>query len=212
LSIWFAVIGFVSAALPAFGGERLTPAPVALYTSFRQTASQAVVGALQNEVEVIMGRLGMHFEWRSLASARGNEVSAELAVITFQGRCDVAGLMPRSAQPTALGWTHVSDGVILPFSDIDCDRIRNFVQRDLLFLRTEVREEAFGRALGRVLSHELYHIFAQTAHHATDGVAKSAYTVQDLLSDEFQFDEHEVVTLRSSTTRALGLEKQIGTP
>jgi hypothetical protein len=212
LLIHFAVIALMSAALPAFSAERLAPPPVALYTSFQQLPSQAVVEAIEDEVETIMGPLGMHFEWRSLAASRGNEVSSELAVITFKGRCDTVGLMPHGGQPGALGWTHVSDGVILPFSDIDCDRIRVFLQRELLFRRAENRDDAFGRAIGRVLAHELYHIFAQTAHHAPDGVAKSAYTVQELLSDEFQFDERDAFALRSSAARAMGTDKPVGTP
>src|SRR5262249_15335041 len=172
LLIKFALVGLISAALPAFSGERLAPPPVALYTSFQQSVPTVVAEALQDEVEVIMEPLGMHFEWRSLAAARGNEVSAELAVITFKGRCDVTGLAARAAVPGALGWTHVSDGVILPFSDIDCDRIRVFLQRELLFLKADTREEAFGRAIGRVLAHELYHIVAQTAHHPSGGCGR----------------------------------------
>jgi hypothetical protein len=210
--IKFAFVGLMSAALPAFSAERLAPLPVSLYTSFQQSSPTAVLFAIEDEVDTIMAPLGMHFEWRSLTAARGNEVSAELAVISFKGRCDVAGLMARTAQPGALGWTHVSDGVILPFSDVDCDRIRVFLQRELLFLRAETREEVFGRAVGRVLAHELYHIFAQTAHHASDGVAKSAYTVQELLSDGFHFDEHEAVTLRGSIGKPLGADKPVGTP
>jgi hypothetical protein len=212
LLIKFAAIGLMSAALPAFSAERLAPPPVALYTTYQQMPPQAVLDAIEVEVEGIMAPLGMHFEWRSLNAARGNEVSAELAVITFKGHCDVAGLLPRTTHPGALGWTHVSDGVILPFSDIDCDRIRTFLQRELLFLKAETREEAFGRAVGRVLAHELYHIFAQTAHHAADGIAKSSYTVQELLTDVFQFDEHDAVALRTSANRALAGEKAIGTP
>jgi hypothetical protein len=212
LLIKFAAIGLMSAALPAFSSERLAPPPVALYTSFQQPPSQSVVTALEEETEAIMEPLGMHIEWRSLATARGNEVSAELAVITFKGRCDIAGLTPHAVNPGALGWTHVSDGVILPFSDIDCDRIRVFLQRELLFLRADGREDAYGRAIGRVLAHELYHIFAQTAHHASDGVAKSAYTVQELLSDGFQFDEHDAIALRSSAAHAQSGEKASGTP
>jgi hypothetical protein len=202
----------MSAALPAFGGERVIHAPVTLYTSFEQAPPAAVLEALASEVEVLMAPLGMQFSWRSLSTARGNEVSAELAVVTFKGRCDVAGLLPHTAPAGALGWTHVSDGVILPFSDVDCDRIRLFLQRDLLLLKPEHRVEAFGRAVGRVISHELYHIFAQTAHHAADGVAKSAYTVHELLSGEFQFDTHESLTLRGSTGRPAATEKPVGTP
>jgi hypothetical protein len=206
--IRFIWIGLLSAALPAISAERLVM-PVALYTSFPQSPSQMVVQTLQDEVETIMGPLGMRFAWRSLSSARGTEVATELAVITFKGRCDIAGLMPHAENPGALGWTHVSDGVILPFSDIDCDRIRVFLQRDLLLLKADEREGAYGRALGRVLAHELYHIFARTGHHGAEGVAKSAYTAQELLCDEFQFDEHEAFVLRA--TRASGADKAPGT-
>jgi hypothetical protein len=141
----------------------------------------------------------MTFEWRSLDGVRGNELSVELAVLTFKGRCDIAGLSPHIvSNPGALGWTHVSDGAILPFSDVDCDRIRTFIQKELLSVRAPDREESYGRALGRVVAHELYHIFTNTGKHGSCGVGKAAFTIQELLSDEFQFEERESLALRTS--------------
>jgi hypothetical protein len=188
------------AALPGMAEER-QELPAILYTTFETATPPAVQNALEDEVETIMGQLGRHYEWRSLKAARGNEVSAELAVLTFKGRCAVDFLQPKEIQPGALGWTHVSDGVILPFSDIDCDRVRGFVQKQLLRLPGTEREESFGRALGRIVAHELYHIFANTAHHGAEGVGKSAYTVQDLLTDEFRFEEREGNALKAKDTR-----------
>ncbi len=185
------------AVLPALAEER-QELPAILYTSFQQAAPPAVVQALEDEVESIMGSLGRHYEWRSLKGVRGNEVSSELAVLTFKGRCDISVLMNKEINPGALGWTHVSDGVILPFSDIDCDRVRGFIQKALIAVPVPLREVSFGRALGRVVAHELYHIFANTAHHGADGVGKSAYTVQELLTDEFRFEEREGKALRTS--------------
>src|SRR4051812_21831949 len=150
----------VLAALPALGDDRQELIPAVLYFNFQQPAPPAVMHSLQDEVESIMGPLGRHFAWRGLAGVKGNEVSTELAVLTFKGRCDAAALSPKEGHPGALGWTHVSDGEILPFSDIDCDRIRLFVQKELLYVRPAQRETSFGRALGRVVAHELYHIFA----------------------------------------------------
>ncbi len=186
--------------VPGFCENRSIPvAPIALYTHFDQEPPVGVVEALHDELESIMAPMGMTFEWRSLNGVKGNELSVELAVLTFKGRCDIAGLVPHNAgNPGALGWTHVSDGNILPFSDVDCDRIRTFVQKELLGVRSPDREESFGRALGRVVAHELYHIFANTARHGSCGVGKSAYTVQELLSDDFQFEERESLALRTS--------------
>lgn len=188
-------------AIPGFSENRQTPqvAPIALYTHFDQEPPTGVQEALQDELESIMGPMGMTFEWRSLSSVRGNELSVELAVLTFKGRCDIVGMIPHNVpNPGALGWTHVSDGAILPFSDVDCDRIRTFVQKELLTVRAPDREEAFGRAVARVVAHELYHIFANTHRHGSCGVGKAAYTVQELLSDDFAFEEKDSLALRTS--------------
>jgi hypothetical protein len=125
-----------------------------------------------------------------------------LAVITFKGRCDAVGLSTRSRFEGALGWTHVSDGQILPFTDISCDRIRQFTQPGLLAVRPDDRAAKFGRALGRVLAHELYHIFANTMRHGSLGVAKESYSMHDLLADDFQFQARESRMLRTNRQRA----------
>ncbi len=40
-----------------------------------------------------MSPAGLRFDWRKLSTVRGDEVSVELAVLTFRGRCDVEGLV-----------------------------------------------------------------------------------------------------------------------
>jgi hypothetical protein len=174
-----------------------TFAPITLYTQFQQAPPDDVLEALRDEVETIMAPIGLRFEWRDLAHAGGHEVSAELAVVSFKGRCDTAGLVLHSKFEGALGWTHVSDGQILPFTDVSCDRVRDFGQPGLLSYRAEERHEKYGRALGRVLAHELYHIFANTMRHGS-GVSQESYSVQDLLSDDFQFHAKESRMLRVS--------------
>ena len=176
-------------------------APITLYTQFQQAPPDGVLQALRDEVEAIMAPIGLRFEWRDLSKTQGHEVSAELAVVTFKGRCDTVGLTTRSKYEGALGWTHVSDGQILPFTDISCDRVREFTQSGLLGMRAEERDEKYGRALGRVLAHELYHIFANTTRHGSVGVAKESYSVTDLLTDDFQFQAKESHLLQTSRPR-----------
>jgi hypothetical protein len=199
------VIGLVLAVLPALGQQPGAPiAPIALYTSFpQQQPPSAVLQALQDEVESIMSPTGLRFEWRSLSGVHGDEVAVELAVLTFRGRCDPDGVMAHGSHVGALGWTHVSDGIILPFSEVDCDGLRHFLQSGLQAIRPSDRGMAFGRAVGRVLAHELYHIFADTKHHGSCGVAKEAYSVHDLLADDFQFERRESQALRTSKAHTL---------
>jgi len=193
----------VSAALPAFGGHQVTSlAPIVLYTQFQREPPPVVFAALQAEVNSVMASTDLRFTWRALSAARGNEVSVMLAVITFKGRCDIAGLGPHNTSPGPLGWTHVSDGVILPFAEIDCQGIRGFIQKQLLALPADKREETYGRALARVLAHELYHIFANTTKHGSRGLGKAAYSVQELLSPTFQFEARESLALKAGKAHA----------
>ena len=126
----------------------------ALYNEFERDPPAPVKTALRDELASIMTPLGLRFEWRDLRGPR-QKPAIELAVISFKGRCDAAGLLPRQGDSSgALGWTHISDGVILPFSDVDCDGIRRFLQPALLTVSSASREGAFGRAVARVLAHD----------------------------------------------------------
>jgi hypothetical protein len=193
----------VLAALPALGEhQEISLAPIGLYMQFQQPPPAAVADALKAEVDSIMRPSGLRFTWRELLAARGSDFSVALAVITFKGRCDVIGLNPHASYTGPLGWTEISDGVILPFAEVDCQFVRDFIQRQLLRMPPESRGATYGRALGRVLAHELYHIFANTTSHSSYGVGKSKFTVQDLVSPEFQFEAQESLTLKGSKAYA----------
>ncbi|MEI9971510.1 MAG: hypothetical protein WDO73_05285 [Ignavibacteriota bacterium] len=88
----------------------------------------------------------LHFVWRMLPES-SNAAWTELAVLKFSGRCEILPLT-NSRPVQRLGWTHMSDRVILPFAEIDCDAIRTFVFRELSTLAPSTREAALGRAVG----------------------------------------------------------------
>lgn len=186
------------AVLPSLGGSRQAPvAPVAIYSQFEQEPSADIREAVQSELEAIMQPIGLRFEWRILGAVE-NTSATELVVVNFKGHCDIDRLLPFEVLPGALGWTHVSDGVVLPFSAVDCDAVRGFLQRDLLAQPSLTRSVTYGRALGRVLAHELYHVLAGTSDHGACGIAKAGYTITDLLAREFVFEAAELRKLAAS--------------
>jgi hypothetical protein len=157
--------------------------------------------SLQEEVASILSPVGFHFEWQDISEAATSGPAVELAVVTFRGVCDAMALPsrdPDSVPARALGYTSVTDGEVLPFATVDCDRTRNFLATGLLHFPVQERPAAMGRALGRILAHELFHIFAKTQRHGSSGVAKESYSVRDLLVDEFELAERECDILRSS--------------
>jgi hypothetical protein len=196
------ILYLLLAALPAFGGQRQALARVTLYTQFQQDPTPSLFASIHDELEVIMTPAGVRFDWHPLADA-GGRISSRLAVIHFKGACNADGLKPDAGYAGPLGWTHVSDGEILPFIDVDCGGIRLFLQHDLIAVPAAEREEAFGRAVARVIAHELYHLLANTTAHGGSGIGKATYSVGDLLSQTFQFDKKEYASLR---LRAVHLE------
>ena len=183
-------------ALPLFAGGRpaISSPVLTLYTAFQQVPPDAVLEAIQSELDTIMVPAGLHFDWHPLADA-GGRVSSQLAVIHFKGQCDTEDLRPEWGYPGPLGWTHISDGEILPFIDINCEGLRLFVQRYLVGVPTDHREAVYGRALARILAHELYHFLANTKGHG-GGLAKAAYSAEELLAQSFRFGKREYESLR----------------
>jgi hypothetical protein len=196
------LLGFALTVLPPCAGQGLGLAPIALYTQFPEQPPAAVLESMQQEVQSIMAPAGLRFHWQDLATADGTQAVVELAIVNFRGRCDIAGMIARDSNPGALGWTNTSDGVILPFANVDCSGVRSFIQKELMERPPQARAISFGRALGRVLAHELYHIFANTLHHGSDGVARESYSVHDLLCGDFQLGERDSLALINSKAHA----------
>jgi len=189
--------------LPAFGQPGGGPiAPFALYTRFENQPSPPVLDSAKAELTSIMSVAGLDPEWRAWET-RAGEVSRGLAVINFRGRCELTGLIHEHPDGGPLGWTYVTDGEVLPFSDVDCDRVRAFLSDSLLRLHPYDRAHAFGRALARVLAHELYHVITETRHHGSSGVAQPAYSVSDLLAGEFSFAQADRRVLGGRTASFL---------
>jgi hypothetical protein len=88
----------------------------------------------------------------------------------------------------ALGSTKTANGRVLPFSEVECDRIRTSIAPLTIGYSPGEREALLGRSLGRVLAHELFHVFADTDKHGRDGVSKTTYTRKDLLTEGFEFN------------------------
>src|SRR5947208_8819371 len=103
--------------LPCLGAEGGLPMPTLLYTIFNVEPPPAIMEYIRDELASIMSPMGVHIEWRSLSVGGDYPVAVKLAVITFKGRCDASGNLPVFRSGGALGFTQISDGAILPFSE-----------------------------------------------------------------------------------------------
>src|SRR5260370_35455724 len=146
--------------------------------------SPVAIREMGREAVHILKESGVSLNWRLGEPAQG--VNGLLVVVKLAGRCDMDG---PSAIPERglLGWSHEVNGVVLPFSGLACDNIRGAVQSALLPGNQLRGNFLLGRAMGRVLAHELYHMVADTAGHGQDGVGQPTLSARGLTSGRPEF-------------------------
>jgi hypothetical protein len=161
--------------------------------------SSVALREMGREAAHILKKSGVSLLWHLGVPAQG--VNGRLVVVKLVGRCDMDG---PSAFLTSgpLGWSHEANGVILPFSDLACDNIRGAVHSALLPWNQLRGNLLLGRAMGRVLAHELYHIVADTAEHGEDGVAQPAISAQELTSGLLELRPSDVEAIQSGLRQA----------
>jgi hypothetical protein len=168
-----------------------------LYLANPAAMSPYVLETLHTEIEDLLHPTHLAVHWHD---GRG-EVAGQLAVIRIQGECQAYAPPPTmyvSEDVEALGRTHVSNGVVLPFADIRCDELRRFIGGPLRSGHDrEAREQMLGRALARVIAHELYHILLKTRSHGKSGIARASQTAAQLVAPRVSFSRADERKLSS---------------
>jgi hypothetical protein len=188
-----ASLAFVVPVLPA---TKARPATLAILFRFHGPSSQIAFREMERELELLLEG-SFQPEWRNRDTIAASDTYQNLVVVDFRGYC---GMQPAGFAPDmspALGWTHVTDGVILPFSEIQCDRVRATLQ-SAPWGRSQYSDLTLGRALARVLAHELYHILARTTAHTRAGIAKPSLSATELASDRLTFTRADIDRMKST--------------
>ena len=190
------LIALVSA--PAKDHEDHKPAAVVVVLRFDQTYSPVALDAMKDELGLLLRPAAVHLEWRFYEESLGAEIFSRLAVVRFRGACRMGEFPPSAEESSALALTHASDGVIIPYADVECDHLRRMIQPVVGRENFPRREMLLGRALGRVLAHELYHVLTRNATHHKDGITKPVLSPRELVLDPIEFEDSAVEGLRRS--------------
>ncbi|MDR3703491.1 MAG: hypothetical protein P4L56_27830 [Candidatus Sulfopaludibacter sp.] len=154
---------------------------------------------MKSELASLMQSAGYRVAWRD-SHSKTDSTAATLVVVQLQGACSVPAGSSASDGPAAdtktLASTAVSDDVVLPFSIINCAALSRVVWPSLAQEPGARRDFLYGRAMARLLAHELYHILANTRDHERDGIAKSHFTFTDLLTERFEFEHTTLAKLQ----------------
>jgi hypothetical protein len=155
-----------------------------------------IVSQIQSEVEHAMRPLNLRFEWRAMEGDYRTDPSCMAVILTFNGTCLYDRSCRRNLDPVSLGWTHITDGEILPFCSVDCTLVRQTIAWVLQRRRVEDRQTLISRAVGRVIAHEFYHILAGTRQHSKEGLASAYVEPDDLVLYGGSFDPTAITRMR----------------
>ena len=145
---------------------------------------------MRAELQRLLVPAGLQVVWKDSTGPRNGEDFALVAVSTFEGSCSPAKPGQTGVAAT-LADTSMSNGRVLPFFRVDCTRLIQVLGRS-------INSRVLGRALARVIAHELYHIVARTADHQDSGVAKAVFSAQDLTDIRFEFDSASISRMQLS--------------
>jgi hypothetical protein len=180
--------------------QSLSASPSVTVLLTGDTSSAAVLQALQDSAGSALAPSGLRVGWADGHLPKG-AVDGRLLLVRLQGRCNV-GWPVRDyrfgGRTGVLGRTYMSDGKVLPIADVLCDSVRRYIAPALRIAPPGNRELLFGRALGRVAVHELYHILLQTSEHARSGLARAEQSRAELLAPEASFTPREEQQLAAS--------------
>ncbi len=157
--------------------------PLTLILQFDGRHSEQSVGEMKRELQSILRSSGTEVAWRNSGEISATESFSNLVMVTFHGNCEMRPYPPLGAvEGEPLGYAHVSNGEVIPFADVECDRVRS----ELRSGHSPVAmgdDRILGRAMGRVLAHELHHIIDRTRRHAQTGLMRNSLSPRDLIAD-----------------------------
>ncbi len=171
---------------------RVKPAELTIVLDFEGSHSDESLAEMKREAASIMESAGFAFDWR-LRSEVGHDSYPNLILVKLKGECLVdSPLRPRSPRgPLAL--SHTTRAAVMRFADIECDAVSSLVGSRL----GAGGDVLYGRALGRVLAHELWHILGNTFVHCGNGIAQRAFSAEQLISGRLDLDNAALDSFRS---------------
>jgi hypothetical protein len=186
--------------LPVVGADSSGPSASTLVVYLSAGAAPSTLPFARREAESLMQSAGYAVEWRDSRDRRGD--AANLVFVELTGNCAA----PSSPFPAtvavepgrSLATTAVQDGAVLPFTRVDCAALRGVLAPALDREAPARRAFLLGRAMGRLVAHELYHALARTRDHAASGIGKPCFSAADLVSERFEFEAVAINRLRQS--------------
>jgi hypothetical protein len=187
LLVW--ICAFALLAVPSAFGEGIT-----IVLDFQGPRSERSVAEMKREFAGIMKDSALHFDFRSRSQASQEDLS-DLVVIRFTGKCVFRPVGYLYDERGPMAFTYSTDGIVQPFSEVACDKVTSAIRSAMAGGDFAKSDLLLGRALGRVLAHEVMHILSKSGAHGRTGVAKTALSGSQLIAPELRLEPEDVARI-----------------
>jgi hypothetical protein len=168
---------------------------VTVVVNFKGPSSAAAVKEMEREAGGILHSSGIQLDWRARSDV-GDIAFKDLVLMTFHGSCMFTPMPPRYDELGPYAITHSTGGEVLPFGEVDCDHVAGSIRNAMTGGDYAKADVLLGRALGRVVAHELVHMLTKSAQHGKEGVEKAALTGRQLIADSLPLSEFDIDRLQ----------------
>jgi hypothetical protein len=190
-----AVSGLPIAAMPPATG-----ADVTVIVNFKGTYSAPAIKAMQREVEQILKGANVSLDWRSRSEA-ADATFNDLVVMTFRGSCMFTPMPPMYDELGPYAITRTTGGAVQPFGEVDCDHVVSSLHSAMNGDDYSKADLLLGRALGRVVAHELVHMLTKSKLHGREGVEKAALSARQLIAESLPLSMFDIDRLQQERRR-----------
>jgi hypothetical protein len=170
-------------------------AELAVVVDFDGPHSEKSVQQMKRETEQVFKTTGLRIAWRERAAV-GHESYENLVVVHFKGKCILEPVPILYDERGPFAFVYNSDGDVLPFTEVECEPVAASVKSAMEGDDYGRPDYLLGRALGRVLAHELVHILTRSAAHGQDGVTQPKFSGRELIGAPLRLTQAEVERLR----------------
>ncbi len=180
-----------------------SPPVVTVLLNYEQPYSRLSFEALEHQLQRVLNDAGLKLDLRDHKETDPKEEFSELFIFDMRGHCSMdpipVGALSDERGPLAMAYS--AEGTILPFGEVECDHVRESIQRIVGRKNPRMYQQAFGSALGLVMAHEIYHMLARSAVHTNVGVTKPSLSAHELLDSRLSLPEAARLAIRQQLTQ-----------
>ena len=169
---------------------------ITIVLDFEGPRNEQSVQEMKREFAGIMKDAALTFQWKSRTEAEHSGFP-NLVVVRFKGTCVLRPIPYLYDERGPMAFTYSTEGEVQPFSEVECDQVTRVVRSAMAGGDFAHADVLMGRALGRVLAHEIVHILTKSGLHGRNGVTKTALSGRQLIAEELHLEPEDLGRIRA---------------